>query len=46
MRPGKHISLTAFSKMVGLCLEAADKLAKEGIEAEVRALQAVAHLQQ
>lgn len=34
-RPGKHITVTAFSKMVGKCLEAADILAKEGIEVEV-----------
>lgn len=36
MRPGKHVTITAFSKMVGTSLEAADKLAQEGIEAEVR----------
>jgi pyruvate dehydrogenase E1 component beta subunit len=34
-REGKHITLVTFSKMVGKCLEAADILAKEGIEAEV-----------
>jgi pyruvate dehydrogenase E1 component beta subunit len=34
-RPGKDVTITAFSRMVGVCLEAADALAKEGIEAEV-----------
>ena len=35
-RPGKDITLVAFSKMVGYCLKVADELAKEGIDAEVR----------
>lgn len=35
MRQGSHVTLTAFSKMVGVCLDAAQQLAKEGIEAEV-----------
>eukprot|EP00775_Hariotina_reticulata_P013465 gene13465-13591_t len=35
MRQGSHVTLTAFSKMVGVCLDAAEQLAKEGIEAEV-----------
>jgi pyruvate dehydrogenase E1 component beta subunit len=34
-REGKDVTLVAFSKMVGYCLEAADKLEKEGISAEV-----------
>ncbi|MBK8157908.1 MAG: pyruvate dehydrogenase complex E1 component subunit beta [Rhodospirillaceae bacterium] len=35
VRPGKHVTITAFSKMVGTALAAADILAKDGIEAEV-----------
>jgi pyruvate dehydrogenase E1 component beta subunit len=35
VRPGKDVTITAFSIMVGRALEAADKLAEEGIEAEV-----------
>ena len=34
-REGKDVTLTAFSLMVGKALEAADRLAEEGIEAEV-----------
>ncbi|XP_050298523.1 pyruvate dehydrogenase E1 component subunit beta, mitochondrial [Anthonomus grandis grandis] len=34
-RPGKHITLTAHSKAVETCLEAAKELAGKGIEAEV-----------
>lgn len=34
-RPGKHITLLAVSKMVGVVLKAAEKLAAEGIDAEV-----------
>jgi pyruvate dehydrogenase E1 component beta subunit len=34
-RPGKHVTITAFSIMVGKALQAADELAKDGIEAEV-----------
>ena len=34
-RAGKHVTITAFSIMVGKALAAADELAKEGIEAEV-----------
>jgi pyruvate dehydrogenase E1 component beta subunit len=34
-RPGRDVTLTAFSRMVGVALEAAEALAKEGIEAEV-----------
>ncbi|MEO1190960.1 MAG: pyruvate dehydrogenase complex E1 component subunit beta [Pseudomonadota bacterium] len=35
LRQGKDVTITAFSIMVGKALEAADKLAEEGIEAEV-----------
>ncbi len=35
VRPGKHVTITAFSIMVGKALQAADILAKDGIEAEV-----------
>lgn len=34
-RTGKDVTLIAFSLMVGHCLEAADQLAKEGIDVEV-----------
>ena len=34
-RAGSHVTITAHSRMVALALEAADKLAEEGIEAEV-----------
>ncbi|MBF0267236.1 MAG: pyruvate dehydrogenase complex E1 component subunit beta [Alphaproteobacteria bacterium] len=34
-RAGASVTITAFSRMVGLALEAAELLAKEGIEAEV-----------
>ncbi len=34
-RPGKHVTITAFSVMVGKAMQAAEELAKEGIEAEV-----------
>ncbi|MGD1880079.1 MAG: pyruvate dehydrogenase complex E1 component subunit beta [Kiloniellaceae bacterium] len=34
-RPGKDVTLVAFSIMVGKALEAAEKLAEEGIDAEV-----------
>ncbi|BBK42904.1 pyruvate dehydrogenase complex E1 component subunit beta [Allostella vacuolata] len=35
VRAGSHVTITAFSRMVGLALDAAAKLAEEGIEAEV-----------
>jgi pyruvate dehydrogenase E1 component beta subunit len=35
VRAGKHVTITAFSKMVAVALAAADILAKDGIEAEV-----------
>ncbi|HYM71663.1 MAG TPA: pyruvate dehydrogenase complex E1 component subunit beta [Stellaceae bacterium] len=34
-RTGEHVTITAFSRMVKLALQAADKLAKDGISAEV-----------
>ncbi len=34
-REGSHVTITAHSRMVGLALEAAERLAAEGIEAEV-----------
>ncbi|KAJ9512763.1 hypothetical protein QJQ45_019015 [Haematococcus lacustris] len=41
MRPGKHITLVSFSKMVGFCLKAAEELAAVGIEAEVINLRSI-----
>jgi pyruvate dehydrogenase E1 component subunit beta len=35
VRPGKDVTITAFSIMVGKALQAAETLAKDGIEAEV-----------
>jgi len=35
LRPGNDITIIALSRLVGDALEAADKLAKEGVEAEV-----------
>ncbi|HVJ33484.1 MAG TPA: pyruvate dehydrogenase complex E1 component subunit beta [Terriglobia bacterium] len=35
VRSGKDVTITAFSRMVGVALQAADELAKQGIEAEV-----------
>jgi pyruvate dehydrogenase E1 component beta subunit len=35
VRPGKDVTITAFSIMVGKALQAAEALAKDGIEAEV-----------
>ena len=34
-REGKDVTLVAYSRMVGFCLQAAEELAKDGIEAEV-----------
>jgi pyruvate dehydrogenase E1 component beta subunit len=34
-RPGQHVTLVCWSKMVKLCLKAADQLAADGIDAEV-----------
>eukprot|EP00283_Hemiselmis_rufescens_P010107 CAMPEP_0173432182 /NCGR_PEP_ID=MMETSP1357-20121228/10068_1 /TAXON_ID=77926 /ORGANISM="Hemiselmis rufescens, Strain PCC563" /LENGTH=378 /DNA_ID=CAMNT_0014396749 /DNA_START=1 /DNA_END=1137 /DNA_ORIENTATION=+ len=41
MRAGTDVTLVSFSRMVGLCLEAADVLAKEGINAEVINLRSI-----
>jgi pyruvate dehydrogenase E1 component beta subunit len=35
VRPGSHVTIVAFSIMVGKALQAAEQLAKDGIEAEV-----------
>jgi pyruvate dehydrogenase E1 component beta subunit len=35
MRTGKHVTIVAFSRAVGKSLEAAEILAKEGIDVEV-----------
>jgi pyruvate dehydrogenase E1 component beta subunit len=35
VRPGSNVTITAFSRMVGVALEAAELLSKEGIDAEV-----------
>ncbi len=35
VRPGKHVTIVALSIAVGYAIEAADKLAEQGIEAEV-----------
>jgi pyruvate/2-oxoglutarate/acetoin dehydrogenase E1 component len=40
-RPGKDVTLVSFSKMVGYCLKAADELAQQGIDCEVRVLRAL-----
>eukprot|EP01016_Furgasonia_blochmanni_P006472 TRINITY_DN125_c0_g1_i2.p1 TRINITY_DN125_c0_g1~~TRINITY_DN125_c0_g1_i2.p1 ORF type:complete len:409 (-),score=161.73 TRINITY_DN125_c0_g1_i2:288-1514(-) len=34
-RPGKHVTVTAYSKQVGVCLQVAETLQKEGISVEV-----------
>ncbi|KAJ1269358.1 hypothetical protein BS78_07G205800 [Paspalum vaginatum] len=40
-RQGKDVTITAFSKMVGYALQAADILAKEGISAEIINLRSI-----
>ena len=40
-RPGKDVTIVAFSIMVGKALEAAEKLAEEGIDAEVINLRSI-----
>ncbi len=40
-RRGRDVTLTAFSRMVGVTLQAAEELAKEGIEAEVIDLRSI-----
>lgn len=41
MREGKHVTIVAFSRMVGESVLAAEELAKEGIEAEVINLRSI-----
>ncbi len=46
-RVGSHVTITAIARMVGLSLQAAEELAKEGIEAEVidlRSLRPLDHM--
>jgi pyruvate dehydrogenase E1 component beta subunit len=40
-RPGKDVTVVAFSRMVGVALEAAKRLAEEGIDAEVINLRSI-----
>jgi pyruvate dehydrogenase E1 component beta subunit len=40
-RVGAHVTITAVSRMVGLALQAAEELAKEGVEAEVIDLRSI-----
>ena len=35
MRPGEHVTIVAFAKMVKFALQAAEELSKEGISVEV-----------
>jgi pyruvate dehydrogenase E1 component beta subunit len=41
VRPGDAVTITAFSRMVGVALTAAEELAKQGIEAEVIDLRSI-----
>ncbi len=41
VRAGGHVTITAFSRMVGVALIAAEELAKQGIEAEVIDLRSI-----
>jgi pyruvate dehydrogenase E1 component beta subunit len=41
VRAGKDVTITAFSRMVGVALQAADELAKQGIDAEVIDLRSI-----
>ena len=41
MREGKHVTLVGYSRNVKFCLEAAEELAKEGIECEVLNLRSI-----
>jgi pyruvate dehydrogenase E1 component beta subunit len=41
VRPGDAVTITAFSRMVGVALTAAEELAKQGIEAEVVDLRSI-----
>ena len=40
-RPGNHVTLVAFSRYVGHCLEAANELAGQGVECEVINLRSI-----
>ena len=40
-REGKHVTVVAFSKMVGFSMDAAKELAKEGLEVEVINLRSI-----
>lgn len=40
-REGRHVTIISFSRMIHVCLQAAEDLAKEGIEAEVIDLRSV-----
>lgn len=41
VRPGKHVTITAFSRMVGVALQAAEILSQDGIEAEIIDLRSI-----
>ncbi|GJQ12785.1 hypothetical protein GpartN1_g4576.t1 [Galdieria partita] len=41
MRAGNHLTMVSFSKLVGFCMQVADKLASEGIECEVINLRSI-----
>lgn len=41
MREGKHVTVVSFSRMVGVCLEAAEALEKKGISVEVINLRSI-----
>ena len=41
VKPGKDVTLVAFSRMVQLAMEAAEKMAEEGLEAEVIDLRSI-----
>jgi pyruvate dehydrogenase E1 component beta subunit len=41
MRAGEHVTITTYSRMVGVALEAAKELEKEGISCEVINLRSI-----
>ena len=41
MRKGEHVTIVSFSRMVGLCLQAAKQLEQEGISCEVLNLRSI-----
>lgn len=43
-RPGRDVTIITYGRMLGLCLRAAEALAREGVEAEVLDLRTVAPL--